>query len=138
MKWCPQKALRGDHGNRRRRPACAALGLTITAAVRRRRRDLALLKVLGFTQHQLAACIAWQSTLTAAIGVLAGIPLGVTLGRWLWILFANEIYAVPKPTVPTLSLALVGLSALVLANVVAVVPGRYAARTPTALALRAE
>jgi hypothetical protein len=40
--------------------------------------------------------------------------------------------------VPTLSLALVGLSALVLANVVAVVPGRYAARTPTALALRAE
>src|SRR5580693_5655776 len=79
MKWCPQKALRGDHGNRRRRPACAALGLTITAAVRRRRRDLALLKVLGFTQHQLAACIAWQSTLTAAIGVLAGIPLGITL-----------------------------------------------------------
>jgi hypothetical protein len=118
--------------------AVVALGLTITAAVRRRRRDLALLKVLGFTQRQLAACIAWQSTLAAAIGVLAGIPLGITLGRWLWSLFASEIYAVPKPAVPTLSLALVGVGALVLANVVAVVPGRYAARTPTALALRAE
>jgi FtsX-like permease family len=118
--------------------AVIALGLTITASVRRRRRELALLKVLGFTQRQLAASIAWQATLAAAIGVVAGIPLGITLGRWLWILFANEIYAVPKPTVPLLSLALVGLSALVLANVAAAIPGRYAARTPTALVLRAE
>ena len=118
--------------------AVIALGLTITASVRRRRRELALLKVLGFTQRQLAACIAWQATLAAAIGVIAGIPLGITLGRWLWILFASEIYAVPEPTVPPLSLALVGLGALVLANVVAAVPGRYAARTPTALVLRAE
>ena len=118
--------------------AVVALGLTLTASVRRRRRDLALLKTLGFTQRQLAACVAWQSTVAVAIGVIAGIPLGIALGRWLWILFAHEIYAVPRATVPTLSLVYVGLGALVLANVVAVLPGRYAARTPTALVLRAE
>ena len=118
--------------------AVIALGLAITASVRRRQRELAVLKVLGFTRRQLAACIAWQATLAAAIGVIAGIPLGTALGRWLWILFANEIYAVPKPTVPPLSLALVSLSALVLANVVAAIPGRVAARTPTALIIRAE
>jgi hypothetical protein len=37
-----------------------------------------------------------------------------------------------------LPLVLVGLGALVLANVVAALPGRYAARTPIALVLRAE
>jgi hypothetical protein len=118
--------------------AVIALGLTITASVRRRRRELALLKTLGFTQRQLAACVAWQSTVVGVLGVIAGIPLGIVVGRWLWILFAREIYAVPRPTVPGLPLVLVSLGALVLANVVAAIPGRYAARTPTALVLRAE
>ena len=118
--------------------AVVALGLTLTASVRRRRRDLALLKTLGFTQRQLLVSVAWQSTVAVAIGVIAGIPLGIALGRWLWILFAHEIYAVPRTTVPTLLLVYVGIGALVLANVVAALPGRYAARTPTALVLRAE
>ena len=39
---------------------------------------------------------------------------------------------------PALPLVFVGLGALVLANVVAALPGSYAARTPTALVLRAE
>jgi hypothetical protein len=45
---------------------------------------------------------------------------------------------VPKPTEPVLSAILVGLGALVFANVVAAFPGRIAARTPTALVLRTE
>ena len=53
-------------------------------------------------------------------------------------MFADEIHAVPAPTVPALSIALVGVGALVLANVVAAIPGRIAARTPTAILLRAE
>ena len=118
--------------------AVVALGLTLTASVRRRRRDLALLKTLGFMRRQLAACVAWQSTVAVVIGVVVGIPLGVLLGRWLWVLFAHEIYAVPRATVPTLLLVYVGLGALVLANVVASLPARYAARTATALALRTE
>lgn len=118
--------------------AVVALGLTLTASVRRRRRDLALLKSLGFTQRQLTASVAWQSTVSVAIGLIAGIPLGIILGRWLWVLFAHQIYAVPEPTVPTLFIVYVVLGALVLANVVATLPGRYAARTATALVLRAE
>ena len=39
---------------------------------------------------------------------------------------------------PVLSAILVGLGALVFANVVAALPGRIAARTPTALVLRTE
>jgi ABC-type lipoprotein release transport system permease subunit len=115
-----------------------ALGLTLAASVRRRRRDLALLKTLGFTRRQLVAAVAWQASVAAVIGIAVGVPLGIGVGRWLWSLFARQIYAVPRPSVPVLSVCLVALGALVLANVVAAWPGLVAARTPTALLLRAD
>ena len=118
--------------------AIIALGLTLTASVRRRRRELALLKSLGFTQRQLSVTIAWQATVVAFIGIVVGLPLGTVIGRQLWILFANNINAVPDPSVPVLSLLLVALGALVFANLVAAVPGRVAARTPIGLVLRSE
>jgi len=118
--------------------AIVALALTLIASVRQRRRDLALLKTVGFVRWQLAATVAWQATVAAAVGIVVGIPLGVVTGRWLWDLFARQIYAVPYPTVSVPSLALVALGTLFLANVVAAVPARNAARTPTALMLRAE
>ena len=103
--------------------AIVALGLTLAASVRRRRRDLALLKTLGFTQRQLMAAVAWQASVAAVIGIVVGVPLGIAVGRWLWTLFARQIYAVPQPSVPVVSVALVALGALVLANVVAALPG---------------
>ena len=118
--------------------AIVALGLTLTASVRRRRRDLALLKTLGFTQRQLAATVACQSSVAAVIGIVVGLPLGIAVGRWLWTLFARQIYAVPHPTVPVLAVLLVAVGALVFANVVAALPGLSAARTSTATLLRAE
>jgi hypothetical protein len=118
--------------------AVVALGLTLTASVRRRRRDLALLKTLGFTPRQLATAVAWQASVAATVGIVIGVPAGIALGRWLWTLFARAIYAVPQPSVPVLEIVLVGIGALVLANVVAAFPGRIAARTSTAFVLRAE
>lgn len=118
--------------------AVAALGLTLIASVRRRRRDLALLKILGFTHGQLAAAISYQSSVAVGIGTVVGVPLGIIAGHFMWDLFAREINAVPQPTVPVLSIVLIVVGALVLANVVAAIPGRIAARTPTALLLRAE
>ena len=115
--------------------AAVALALTLVASVRRRRRDLALLKTLGFTRGQLAAAVAWQSTVAVAIGVVIGVPLGIVLGRNLWVLFAVEIHAVPAPTVPAVSVLVIAIGSLVLANVVAAIPGRLAASTPAALAL---
>ena len=118
--------------------AVAALTLTLVTSVRRRRRDLALLKTLGFTQRQLAGAIAWQASVIGVIGVAIGIPLGIALGRWLWTLFAQLIYAVPKSSVPVSQVVLVGVGALVVANVVAALPGRSAGRTPTAVLLHSE
>jgi ABC-type antimicrobial peptide transport system permease subunit len=118
--------------------AVVALGFTLAASVRRRRRDLALLKALGFTPRQLRAALSWQATVAAVIGVVIGLPLGIVGGRELWILFAGNLNAVPDPTVPALSVVLVALGALVFANLVATPPGRAAARTSTAVLLRTE
>ena len=118
--------------------AVSALGLTLAASVRRRWRDLALLKALGFTRGQLATAVAWQASVSVVIGTAIGIPAGLVLGRWLWDLFAAELYAVPRASVPTWSIVVVGLGALVLANAVALLPARRAARVPTAVVLRAE
>jgi hypothetical protein len=115
-----------------------AFGLTITSSVRLRRRDLALLKTLGFTRRQIRSCIAWQASASVAAGVLVGIPLGILLGRELWTLFARQIYAVPFAAIPTASLAILGLGALVLANIVALLPQHLAAHTPAGVALRSE
>jgi MacB-like periplasmic core domain/FtsX-like permease family len=118
--------------------ATAALALTLVASVRQRRRDLALLRTLGFLQRQLASVVVWQASVAAAIGILFGVPIGIIVGRWLWILFARSIDAVPDPTIPVVEVTIVALVALVLANLVAAIPGRIAARTPAGLLLRAE
>lgn len=118
--------------------ALTALGLTLLASVRSRRRDLAVLKTLGFTRSQLGAVVAWQANVAVAIGTLVGIPLGIAVGRTLWDLFAHEINAVPSPTVPVVAIALIAIGAIALANIVAAVPGHIAAQTPAALRLRTE
>ena len=118
--------------------AVASLWLTLAASVRRRRTDLALLKTLGLTRRQLAATVAWQSTVAVAVGALIGVPLGIALGRYLWNLFAREISVIPEPSVPVPVVLLVVAGALAAANLVAAFPGRAAARVPAATLLRAE
>jgi ABC-type lipoprotein release transport system permease subunit len=118
--------------------AIVALALTLTASVRRRRRDLALLKTLGFTRRQLAASVAWQASVAALVGVVVGIPVGIVIGRWLWTEFAREISALPRPTVPVLAVIGVAVGTLALANFVAAFPGRQGARTRSAVLLQAE
>ena len=116
----------------------AALGLTLVASVRQRRRELALLKSFGLAQQQLAAAVAWQSTVIVLVGLVVGIPLGIAVGRFLWSLFAHQLSAVVDPTIPVIPIILVAGGGIILANLVAALPGRNAAHTPTALVLRAE
>ena len=118
--------------------AVLALATTLVASVRRRRRDLAVLKTLGFSGRQLRRVIAWQASMTVAIGTIIGVPVGLILGHLLWNGFAEAIDAVPVTSVPPGYVAAIAVGAVVLANIVAAVPARIAARTPTAVLLRTE
>jgi hypothetical protein len=118
--------------------AMASLALTVLTSVRRRRRELALLKTLGMTRGQLRALVAWQTTLTLLIALVVGVPLGVAAGRWAWRGFAGSLGVAPVTVVPVLLLA-AGCAAVILAgNLLASVPAAVAARTPAAGTLRTE
>ena len=118
--------------------AAISLALTVLGLVRRRRRELALLKTLGMTRGQVRAVIAWQTTLTLVIAAVIGGPLGVVAGRWAWRAFAGSLGVAPVTEVPVL-VVLGLLAALVLAgNLLAALPAALAARIQPAVALRAE
>lgn len=118
--------------------AAGTLAHTLVTGVRRRRRDLAILKTLGFMRRQVWATVGWQSTTVVGVALVCGVPLGVAGGRWLWRYFADELGTVPQPVTPALALLLLVAATLVAANLLAALPGRSAARTQPALALRSE
>jgi ABC-type lipoprotein release transport system permease subunit len=121
--------------------ALLALGTVthaLVSSVRRRRRDLAVLKTLGFLPRQVSATVAWQATVFATAAVLAGLPLGVAIGRWAWQLVAVQLGVVPEPVVPPLQVLAVVGGAFLAVNLIAVGPGWLAGRLRPALVLRSE
>ena len=85
----------------------AAVGSTMTIFVRRRRRDLAILKTLGFRRRQVAATVAWQAASFMLAALALGLPLGVAAGRWAWDLAATQLQSAAPPAVPVPAIALV-------------------------------
>jgi FtsX-like permease family len=116
----------------------AAVGNTLATFVRRRRRDLAILKTLGFRRRQVAATVAWQVTSFMLAALALGLPLGVVAGRWAWDLAAAQLESAAPPAVPALAIALVVPAALLAGNALAAMPARTAARTAPAITLRQE
>jgi len=118
--------------------ATASLALTVLASVRRRRRELALLKTLGMTRPQVRAVVAWQTSVVLVVTVIIGVPLGVAAGRWAWNAFAGSLGVAPVAVIPVPALVL-GIGVLLAAgNLLALVPATAAARVPPAIMLRAE
>jgi ABC-type lipoprotein release transport system permease subunit len=116
----------------------ATLTHTLVTAIGRRRRDLAVLKTIGFVRRQVTSTVAWQATTMVAIALLVGMPIGVALGRWAWTLLAGQLGVVSEPVTPLPPVLLVIPATLLVANLVSVVPGWLAGRIPPAVALRAE
>jgi hypothetical protein len=116
----------------------AALAHVLVTGIRRRRRELAVLKTLGFVASQIRGAIAWQSSAIVAICLVVGIPAGVVLGRLAWRAVAVQFGVVPASLVPVASVAIAVPVVLVLANLIALIPGRSAARTQAATVLRTE
>jgi FtsX-like permease family len=117
--------------------ACGIIAHTLLTSVRRRRRDLAILKTVGFVTSQVRATVAWQATALACAGLIVGVPLGLLAGRWAWILFASQVAIVPAPVISPLTLLAIP-AVLLLANAIAAIPAWSAARTQPAVILRSE
>jgi putative ABC transport system permease protein len=118
--------------------ALGTMTQTLATSIRARRRDLAILKTIGFSRGQVGATVAWQATTLVAIALGVGIPVGIAAGRWAWRSFADGIAVIPAPVIDPLWVLLAVPVTILLANAIAVLPGRSAARTRPAIVLRAE
>jgi hypothetical protein len=116
----------------------ATLMHTLVSSIRWRRRDLAVLKTLGFLRGQVSAAVAWQATTLVVLALLIGIPLGIAAGRWGWNFFANQLGIVPEPRISVVPLLLAVPATVLLANLIALLPGRAASRVSPAVVLRSE
>ena len=115
-----------------------AIGHALVTSVRRRRRDFAVLKTLGFDRRQVRATVAWQATTLVTVGLAVGIPLGVVVGRLVWGRVADGLGISTTGALPAIALLLLLPAALFLANLIAALPARAAARARPAVVLRSE
>jgi hypothetical protein len=116
----------------------ATLAQTLMTSIRRRRRELSILKTLGFTPSQVRRAVAWQATAFVVAAAAIGLPVGAALGRLIWSKFAHHLGAVSEPVTPVRAVIASIAAAIVVANVVAAVPAAIAGRMHPAGALRTE
>jgi FtsX-like permease family len=110
----------------------------LLTSVRRRHRDFAVLRSLGFTRRQVRSAVRWQAGTLTAAALLLGIPVGIGCGRIAWRAFAGQLGILPVPVVPLAAVAVLVPAALALAVAVAAVPAQSAARARPTEVLRSE
>jgi putative ABC transport system permease protein len=90
-------------------------------SLRRRRRDLAVLKAIGFCRRQVRSVVGWKATSLAGIAVMVGLPIGLLAGTYAWTLVIERIGVSTATAVP-LSALVTALAVVLLANLVAAGP----------------
>jgi len=110
----------------------------LITSVRRRRRDFAILRALGFTSWQIRGTLCWQALTLAGIALVIGVPAGIACGRWCWQVFAHQLGITPVVAVPLTVLALVAAGWLAAAAVIAALPSQTVTRSSPARVLRSQ
>ncbi len=118
--------------------ALVTLAHVLITSARVRRRDVAVLRTLGFRGRQVMGTIGWQASTLAAVGFMLGTPLGLVIGRFGWNMLADGMGVIPVPVVPIGSVLLLAPVLLLAALLVATGPAIAARRTKPAQVLRAE
>lgn len=106
--------------------------------VRRRRRDLAMLRALGFVGRDLRNAVRVQVVALSLCGALVGVVLGLAIGRQIWAGVAFSVFLPPVVTVPLVALGVVPIAIVILSQVGATISRRAAGRIPAGVVLRTE
>ena len=116
----------------------ATVGHAQLLVVRRRRKDYGILRALGFTRREVLTTVGWQATVTVLVPVVLAVPLGLIGGQVGWRGFAGLIGVDDSSAIPLLSVLGVAVVAIVLTNLVCLLPAMVAARVRPAQVLRGE
>jgi len=117
-----------------------AIGLVhfVLLSASRGRREIAVLEAVGFVGRQSRSVLIYQALTVGLIGVLIGLPLGVFIGRWVWISAVDQMGIVTTPTVPWLVETLVIIGALIGSIAIALLLAWTPSRRRPAVVLRTE
>jgi hypothetical protein len=118
--------------------AAAALAHGLVLTSRRRAHDIAVLRSLGFTPRQVAASLQTMAGVTAALGLVVGVPLGLAIGRVVWHAVAESTHVAADVALPTVLLASLVPLVLAAAALLAVLPARWSAALRPSGVLRVE
>jgi hypothetical protein len=118
--------------------ASLAVAHALIISLHRRRRELAIVRALGATSRQATRTVAWQATVIALLGVLIGLPAGLLLGRYIWASVAHAYGVADDVAWPAFAVIVAIPVTVLVANAIALFPGRRAARIVPAEALRSE
>ena len=118
--------------------ATVALSAAVVLSVRSRRRDLAVLRSLGFTAGQVRGSVRVQSLVTMGVALLVGLPLGVAAGRIAWRAFADQLGVLTSPSTPGWWLLVTVVGGVLIAVLAAAVPARMATAPAPSRVLRGE
>lgn len=110
----------------------------LSVIARRRKHDLAVLRVLGMTGSQLRSSLRTTSAVLTGAGLLFGIPLGVLVGSVVWRELAGAVHVPADLSVPSLVIGGIILVAAVLSISLGALPVVRATRVPAATTLRTE
>ena len=114
----------------------ATLVHLLVVSVARRRREIGLLRAVGFVNAQVVSAFVWQATTLAALGIVVGVPLGIVVGQVVWTDFAGNLGVVPVSVLQAWLLAVVAAGVVVVAGVLALPPAAVATRLRTGELLR--
>ena len=107
--------------------AVAVVSVLVASGGRRRVEELATLRALGFGSHHVRRALAVQA-LTTVVAASVLVPVGIALGRTMWISYATGLNVAPVARVPPFWTAAAVGSLLVVALVVASAAARVHGR----------
>ena len=108
---------------------------TLTLSLHERTPEIGVLRAMGMTPGQTRTLIRDESMITAALGSIAGVALGILLAWMVTLALAGEEIVFAVPILQVVGLLVVGLLAGVVASVL---PARRAARLDVLAAIAQE
>jgi putative ABC transport system permease protein len=106
----------------------AAVGIVITLvlSVFERRRELGLVRAVGMSRSQVRSSVRWESVITAFLGTVQGVLIGLLLGYAIVVALRNQ--GLKTFTVPWAAIIFVLVFAFIIGVVAAIYPARKATK----------
>ncbi|HEX2785339.1 MAG TPA: FtsX-like permease family protein [Ilumatobacteraceae bacterium] len=115
----------------------AVIAYSLIVCVRRRGKELAVLRAIGHRPVQSGAILSTQALAVVIIAITLGVPLGILVGRMVWVAIATSSNLLARADVSS-TVPLAATTTLLVMAVISIWPSWRASRINVATALRSE